>query len=93
MVKLFPLNQLPIGYSAKIIELNSDSNMRRRLLDLGFVKGSTVRSIQAAPSGDPIAYCIKGAIIALRNDDAKEVIVKSEDSTKVIKGSVPINES
>lgn len=86
MVTLLPLCELPIGSTSKIIELCSVGSMRRRLLDLGFAQGSTVRCIQSAPSGDPMAYSVKGAIIALRKDDAKDILVRAEDSTEVFEG-------
>jgi len=86
METLLPLCNLPLGSSSKIMELSSVGSMRRRLLDLGFAKGSTVRCIHFAPSGDPIAYSVKGAIIALRKEDAKEILVKAEDSSEASGG-------
>ena len=86
METLLPLCNLPIGSSSKIMELYSVGSMRRRLLDLGFAQGSTVRCIHSAPSGDPIAYLVKGAIIALRKEDAKDILVKTEVNVEVIEG-------
>ncbi len=55
-----------------------DLDMKRRLLDLGFYKGTPVKKVLVSPKGDPIAYRVRGTTIALRNSDAKyvEVIVK-----------------
>lgn len=72
------LNNLPKGSRSIIKELTNQGSIRRRLLDLGFVKGSYVTCIGAGPSGDPIAFMIKGTIIALRKEDAQHVIVTME---------------
>jgi len=49
---------------------------RRRLLDLGLVPGTEVEAEMAAPSGDPMAYRIRGATIALRRDQADRVHIE-----------------
>ncbi|MDF2541251.1 MAG: FeoA family protein [Herbinix sp.] len=87
MDHLIPLSKLPVGSSSKIKELCSTGSMRRRLLDLGFAQGTAVSCVQTAPSGDPIAYSVKGAVIALRKEDAEDILVRTEDSTGGFKGS------
>lgn len=49
--------------------------MRRRLQDLGIVEGTTIECLQKSPSGDPVAYKIRGTIIALRSEDANKIII------------------
>ena len=71
-----PLNNLPIGQKCKVKLLISEGVMRRRLLDLGVIPGTIIESLQANPSGDPIAYLIKGAVIALRSEVASMVLVE-----------------
>lgn len=70
------LNLLPIGNKAKVKALISDGIIRRRMLDLGLISGATVEALQKSPSGDPTAYYIRGAVIALRSDEAKKVLVE-----------------
>ena len=48
---------------------------RRRLLDLGLVPGTRVESELESASGDPVAYRIRGALIALRDDQARWILV------------------
>ena len=72
---IFPLNVLPIGSKAKVFALQSDSGLKRRLLDLGLTQGTVVEAVQKSPAGDPVAYLIRGAVIALRSDDAASVIL------------------
>ena len=47
--------------------------MGRRLLDIGFTEGTRVQCLYAAPSGEPRAYLVRGAVIALRREDAARV--------------------
>lgn len=71
-----PLNYLPIGKKGKVKVLVSEGLMRRRLLDLGVIPDTVIESLQASPSGDPIAYLIRGAVIALRSEVAFMILVK-----------------
>lgn len=62
------LTSLNIGESAKIKEILTDTTMKRRLYDLGMIKGTIVECVLKSPASDPIAYKIRGAVIALRNE-------------------------
>lgn len=73
----FSLNHLPIGQKGKIESLSFGDGERRRMLDLGLVRGTTVEALQRSPSGDPIAYFIRGAVIALRDEDAGRIFVQA----------------
>lgn len=77
MAKNYPLSMLSVGSSAIIQSFDDTYSMKRRLLDLGFSAGAKVKCIQSAPSGDPIAYSIRGTIIALRNETAQNIIVEN----------------
>lgn len=71
----FALPELPVGRMARVQSLRSTGDMRRRLQDLGLVAGTQVTCLQRAASGDPTAYLIRGAVIALRKSDAAAVEV------------------
>lgn len=73
---VFPLNYLPLGKKAKVKALISDGNTRRRMLDLGIIYNTEVEALQKSPSGDPVAYCIRGAVIALRSEEASKILVE-----------------
>ena len=66
---------MPLGKSCKVAQLLAQGKQRRRMLDLGLVEGTTVCPLQKGPSGDPVAYSIRGAVIALRKEDAGKIIV------------------
>ena len=72
----FSLNSLPVGKRCKVAALLSDGKQRRRMLDLGLVQGTNVEALQKSPSGDPIAYYIRGAVVALRDEDASKILVR-----------------
>ena len=49
--------------------------MRRRLQDIGLIEGTEVECVQKSPAGDPVAYRIRGALIALRSEDSSNILV------------------
>ena len=74
--RIISLNHLPIGSAAKVKELISDGSTRRRMLDLGLIYDTQVEAMQRSPSGDPTAYQIRGAVIALRSEEASKILVQ-----------------
>lgn len=64
------LNKIPVGLVCGIEKVHASGLLRRRLLDLGFVPGETVIVVRKAPPGDPTAYLVRGALIALREEEA-----------------------
>lgn len=74
-----PLNKLPVGKKARIKTLSKNILPRRRLLDLGLIPNTIVKTERISPSGNPIAYNIRGAIIALRKEEIENVIVEILD--------------
>ncbi len=76
MYETFALDRLAAGQSAYVTEVNNPSAMTRRLADLGLIHGTRVTCLCRSPAGDPAAYLIRGAIIALRKCDAARVQVE-----------------
>lgn len=58
---------------------------RRRLLDLGVVPGTVVHARMRSAGGDPVAYDIRGALIALRREQAVQILVADDGSAKASK--------
>ncbi|NLJ40838.1 MAG: ferrous iron transport protein A [Clostridiales bacterium] len=71
-----PLNLLPIGDMGRVRDLTIGGRIRRRMLDLGLIKGTEVQAVTKSPSGDPVAYFFRGVVIALRSEEASAVIVE-----------------
>ena len=70
------LSQLPLNKYGYIKELKCDGNIRRRLLDLGLVKGTKITPVLVSPSKDPRAFFVRGSIIAIRKEDAEKVYIE-----------------
>ena len=67
------LNQLPLNKIGKIKKTDCEECIKRRLLDMGLVKGTNIEPILASPSKDPRAFLVRGTIIAIRKEDAKDI--------------------
>lgn len=74
---MYTLEKLNINKIAKIEDINCESNIKRRMMDLGIVKGTKIKAILKSPSGNPKAYEVRGSVIAIRNEDAKMIKIKS----------------
>lgn len=76
MYETLCLSALPEGESAYVTEISAGPAMDRRLTDLGLVRGTRVTCVLRSPAGDPCAYLIRGALIALRRADADGVTLE-----------------
>jgi len=72
------LDQLAVDESGAVIGISQACRgpQRRRLLDLGVVPGTEIRAVMRSAAGDPIAYDIRGALIALRHEQAEWIRVR-----------------
>lgn len=71
-----PLADLSPGSVCQIVSMKLNDLLRRRILDLGIVPGTRIRCMRRGPSGDPTAYLVRGALIALRQEDAAQILVR-----------------
>lgn len=78
MYEALNLSALQEGESAYVTEVNAGPAMDRRLTDLGLVRGTRVTCVLRSPAGDPCAYLIRGALIALRRADADGVALERQ---------------
>lgn len=69
------LSDAPSGAAAIVTEVTGEGPFRRRLLDMGFVRGACVRVIKSAPLGDPVEYCLGGTHVTLRKHEAERVVI------------------
>ena len=75
-MKVENLSQLPLNKNGRIDKIECVEGIKRRLLDMGLVKGTNIVPILVSPSGDPRAFLVRGTIIAIREDDAKNIKIK-----------------
>jgi Fe2+ transport system protein FeoA len=73
------LARLPIGTQARVIAVNGNGPVARRLMEMGVVPGAPVRVIKAAPLGDPIEVRVRGYHLALRRTEAQTILVTTSD--------------
>ena len=76
MDKTCSLNDINVGETASVDRLCIHGAMRRRLLDIGLCGGTRVSCVGRSPMGDPSAYLIRGAVIAIRSKDGKRIMVR-----------------
>ena len=67
------LNDLQPGQQAIVQELRSTGSIRRRLLDMGLIRNTVVQCLGRSPGGDPSAFLIRGAVIAIRAADSQHI--------------------
>lgn len=63
------LNSLALGESARVLS-TEQCRIKDRLFDVGLIPGATVKCMLKSPLGDPTAYLIEGALIAIRAEDS-----------------------
>lgn len=72
------LDMMEIGKETKIIAVNGQGSLRRRLLDMGLTPNTKVMIRKVAPMGDPIELNLRGYELTIRLDDAKNIEVEEE---------------
>ena len=76
MEQISTLDMLKEGEWGIVREVAADHALYERLIDLGFVAGTTLSCERISPLGDPIAYGIRGSVIALRRRDAHGITIE-----------------
>ena len=79
MMSEITLDHLKPGMNATVTRLHSTGLARRRLMDLGLVPGTAIAVELVSPLGDPVAYRVRGATIALRRSQSREIEIMTED--------------
>ena len=73
------LNDLKRGQIGVILRLAACDDMRRRLQDMGLIEGTAVECVGKSPVGDPTAFLIRGAVIALRSEDSGKILILEQE--------------
>ena len=76
------LSELKTGERAVVVKVSGHGSFRKRIIEMGFVKGNKVKVILNAPLRDPIEYEIIGYRISLRREEAARIQVISESEAK-----------
>ena len=70
------LKDTPIGATVKVRKLNGEGAIRRRIMDMGLTKGTSVYVRKVAPLGDPMEIKVRGYELTLRKADAEMIEVE-----------------
>lgn len=69
------LDKLQKGQTSIVKDIKCDEYKKRIFQDIGIINGTKISCVQKSFKGDPIAFYIRGSIMALRNDDTKNIFV------------------
>lgn len=78
MNTIIRLCDLKPGEEASVIEISPKCRIRQRLIDIGLIDGTCVRCVCESPTKGMKAFSIRGAIIAIRNEDCADITAGSE---------------
>jgi Fe2+ transport system protein FeoA len=71
------LSELKEGQRATVVRIGGESLLRRRILEMGILKGTEVRVEKYAPLKDPMELVVKGYHISLRVEEAARILVEN----------------
>ena len=70
------LDKISTGEFAVVVAIDTQISLKQRLYDIGLMPGTKIKVVHQSPSGNPKAYLVRGAVIALRNCDAEKITVR-----------------
>lgn len=73
---MLTLKDVPSGETVTVVKINAEGSMRRRIMDMGITKGSTVLVRKVAPLGDPMEVYVRGYELSLRKSEAEVIDVE-----------------
>ena len=76
MNKIENLSELKPHSKGIVKKVEGQGNLKRKLLDMGIVPGSSIEVVKFAPLGDPIDVKIRGYHLSLRKEEAKQISVE-----------------
>ena len=80
MIKRKKLSDLSVNKKAKVKQIAVKGQLRRKLLDMGIIPGSSIEVVKLAPLGDPVDVKIKGYHLSLRKEEASQILVEVVES-------------
>lgn len=69
------LKEANLNSLVRVININARGELRRRFFDLGIIEGTNIEVLFKGPFGDPVAYLVRGTVIALREEDGEKIEV------------------
>ena len=72
------LSDLGRNEAGRVCRIETEGSVKKRICDMGLVEGTYVECVGRSPAKDPAAYRIRGAVVAIREADGRDIWVKSE---------------
>jgi ferrous iron transport protein A len=70
------LRDASVGETVKVVKLEGEGPIKRRVMDMGITKGVEIFVRKVAPLGDPIEVTVRGYELSLRKDDAQMIVIE-----------------
>ena len=70
------LREVQVGETAKVVKLNGEGAVKRRIMDMGITRGTSLKVRKVAPLGDPIEITVRGYELSIRKADAEMIEVE-----------------
>lgn len=75
-MKIMKLSDLPVKGTCRVVKVSGEKAIKKRLLEMGFVRGTEIYVKKVAPLADPMELVLKGFHLSLRREEAKDVLVE-----------------
>lgn len=73
------MSDMRVGEKGKTTRIEGSGALRRRIMDMGIVRGAEIEMVRDAPLGDPVEFLLKGYNLTLRREEAKTIWLEVED--------------
>lgn len=70
------LRDAKVGETVKVVKLNGEGPVRKRIMDMGITKGVEIFIRKVAPLGDPVEVNVRGFELTLRKDEAEKIVIE-----------------
>ena len=70
------LDQVKCGETVKVAKINGEGALKRRIMDMGITKGTTIFVRKVAPFGDPLEISLRGYELSIRKADARNILIE-----------------
>ena len=70
------LREVQVGETAKVVKLHGEGAVKRRIMDMGITRGTSLKVRKVAPLGDPIEITVRGYGLSIRKADAEMIEVE-----------------
>ncbi len=70
------LKDVKVDQTVRVVKINGDGSIKRRIMDMGITKGATLYIRKVAPLGDPVEVTVRGYELSIRKEDAQNIEVE-----------------